>query len=219
MMRDPVAGDFLVEHAGRHTGALKRNVIAAGEGSAHELLDTQLLKDGQFALDHRFQLRPIGPAQAGHFAGTGVVDDAGRNPWHLRFVLFDVSAGAEQALFFAGKQNKADGAFGRRTFGQLPGGFQHHGDALAVVQGPLPQVPRIQMRPQHHDFIGMFRSADFAHGVVNGQRTGDELVGDLDFHAGSGWSWTGGQPIEHGILLMNHGGAGQAVAGTRAIGA
>ncbi len=190
---DAVAGDFLIEHAARHSGALEGHMITAGKASSYQLLDAQFLEDRQFALDHRFQLRTIGPTQAGHFAGAGVMDDAGGDARQLRFMLLDIGIRAEQPLLLAGEQNKSECAFGRcAASGQLPGGFQDHGDAGAIVQSALPQVPRVEVRTQDDDLVGFFRTANFTHRVVDGHRARNELVTDFNLDASARRRRTGG---------------------------
>ena len=71
-------------------------------------------------------------------------------------MLLHIRARAEQALLFSGPQANAHGAAQPHAGGlEDAHGFQHHTGARAVVGGARSGVPGIEVRANHHDFVGL----------------------------------------------------------------
>ncbi len=97
-------------------------------------------------------------------------------------MLLDVFFRAIQALFFASKQNEANGAFGLYFgFHQGTRRFEHGHRACAVVRGAGAEIPGIKMRANDDDLIGFFGAGDFGDGVVHLYGIFAETGFDFDF--------------------------------------
>ena len=205
MPGQPVPRDLLIHRAGRHALAVEGPLIAAAARAAVHVLDAQLLQARHRRLQDRPQcLAVAGPGQAGDLARAAVVVQVRRGVRHLVLVLLDIGQGAVTALFFAGEQDEANGALRRGAFRQDAGRFQDHAGAGAVVQGALAQVPGIQVGAEDHELVRLLGAADFAHGVEDLDRPGNELVADLQLDARRRRRRPARQAAEHGVMLVGH---------------
>src|SRR5438445_6532452 len=98
-------------------------------------------------------------------------------------MLLNVSAGAEQALFFAGPEADANGAAHLEASGlENADGFEHHAGACAIVGGAGATMPGIDVRADDNDFVGFafVRAGDFADDVEGIEVVVVELVFDIE---------------------------------------
>ncbi len=95
-----------------------------------------------------------GEAQRRMSAGIDV--ENGANFVELVFVLLDVSARTVRKLFFTRKKYEANGVLGLDSQKlENAGGFEHGGDARAVVVRTLCGIPGIEMGAEEDHFAGI----------------------------------------------------------------
>ena len=89
--------------------------------------------------------------------------------------------------------------FGRMpcfAIARIAGRLQHDAAAGAVVGRALAEVPRVEVGADDDELVRLLAAADLADRVVDGDRAGDELVGDLDLDprsAGVRRGWPAGR--------------------------
>src|SRR6266700_6452530 len=108
---------------------------------------------------------------------------SGLHDFGIGEMLLDVSAGAEQALLFAGPQTDAHGTAHLEAGGlENADSFEHYGGTCAVVGGAGSRVPRIEVSAKHDDLVGLgfVRAGDFADDVEGIQIVVVELVLDIE---------------------------------------
>ena len=90
-----------------------------------------------------------------------------------------------QPLLLAGEQDEPDRPLRLHAApGDQPGRLQHDAAAGAVVRRALGQVPRVQVGADDDELVRLL-ARDLADRVVDRDRAGDELVGDLDLDLAS----------------------------------
>src|SRR6266446_7930523 len=100
----------------------------------------------------------------------------------LVFMLLDVSARTVRELFFARKKYEANGVLGLDSQKlENAGGFEHSGDARAVVVRTLCGIPGIEMGAEEDHFAGI-RTWDICDDVAFFAGSGKErnVVADID---------------------------------------
>src|SRR5260370_11664070 len=114
-----------------------------------------------------------------------------------------VFVGANRALFLAAKASEAACPPPKET-SRLNGSrrFHHQCGVTSIVERSRAQLPRIQMRAQNHDFIGLLVSTNFTDNVFLLDRAAN-LVRHLQEHERSVWVH-GDQPCEvHRVFPRN----------------
>src|SRR5208283_554188 len=85
---------------------------------------------------------------------------------------------AEQAFLFAGKKNKADGTARLQSGGpDRPQRVHDQSGIAAVVERSSAEFPRIQVRTEDNELVGLLAAFDFTDHVGGLDRSTD-LVGD-----------------------------------------
>ena len=197
----------LVAGESGHADRFERLVIRAADAPQAQAFEARhVLQRFQFRFQNLLHGLAALHAEAVHRTGSGVVDQRTTRLFHLVLVLLHVGLAAVKPLLFAAEQYEADGPLRLEAgFGQRPQGagtFQHGTGAGAVVGGPGAKVPRVDVCADDHEFVGLFATTDFAHGVVDGDRAGHELVGDLDFHLRWGAVLHRGKAVQHPVVFV-----------------
>src|SRR5438045_6087590 len=89
-----------------------------------------------------------------------------------------VGARTEQSLLFSGEKDETNGP-ARQYFGGFDGPkrIDDKGGIAAVVEGPGPEIPGIEMGADNHELVGLFCATEFGNDVGGFYGSAD-LVGD-----------------------------------------
>ncbi len=120
--------------------------------------------------------------EARRWVRAGIDIEDGANSFELVFMLLDVSARTVRKLLFPGKKYEANGVLGLDSQ-QLENarGFQHRGDARAVVVRALRGIPGIEMSAEQHHLAGV-GAFDVGDNIAFFSGTGERIVNvEADF--------------------------------------
>src|SRR5690348_7493069 len=121
---------------------------------------------------------------SGDAPGAVVEHDDRLDLVQLSLVREDVLLRAEEALLLAAEQHEPDSSLRAHARRFENARRLEHGDGTGAVVGPASgEIPRIEMRPEDHDFAGALAAANLTDGVVGLERVAAEAVLDIRFDA------------------------------------